>query len=165
MSDVRFPSVSGYNLQRRRIDLPGGLQGQVNLLIVPFQRWQQDLVDTWIPLLTELEQLFPGLAYYELPTIYRMNLLSRTLLNEGMRAGIPNQKARDRTITLYLDTAEFRRSLVIESEATITLLLIDRAGQVLWRTTGAYDEGEARRLALALAGQIPPAFESLWTRS
>jgi len=164
MAEIVFPQATGSNLLRKRIELPGGLTEQFNIVVIAYQQWQQPHGDTWIPTLGELEQAFPGLADYELPTIYEMNFLSRTFLNEGMRAGIPNQKARERTITLYLDKAGFRRSLGIESEGEITVLLIDRAGQVYWRTTGVFEEVKARELAQTLAKHIPPAFETIWAR-
>ena len=159
-----FPTVSGHNLLRQQIQLPGGLDGQYNLVLIPFQQWQQAQVDTWVPALSELEQAFPGLAFYELPTIYRMNTLARVFLNEGMRAGIPNHKTRSRTITLYLEKSEFRQRLGIGSEDAITLLLIDRTGQILWRTTGSFEADKAHDLARTLTTYLQPAFETLWAR-
>jgi hypothetical protein len=76
--------------------------------------------------------------YYELPTIQRLNVLARTFINEGMRAGIPDPTARERTITLYLDKAAFREALQLPGEDDIYVLLLDRQGQVLWRTEGSF---------------------------
>jgi hypothetical protein len=49
-----------------------------------------------------LDEQFNDLAYYELPTIQSRNSFYKMFINEGMRAGIPNPKARERTIILYL---------------------------------------------------------------
>ncbi len=38
------------------------------------------------------------------------------MLNEGMRAGIPERATRAHTITLYLDKAAFRQALAIPDE-------------------------------------------------
>jgi hypothetical protein len=72
-------------------------------------------------------------------------------INEGMRAGIPNPKTRERTITLYLDKAQFRRALGMPDEEHIYILLVDRQGKELFRARGPYShEGEtALRLALS----------------
>ena len=107
---VQFPTVSGFNLNRQELEFPRDFRGDLNLLFVPFLQPQQFVVNTWIPLADELEAIFPELAYYELPTIDTLPALSRTFINEGMRAGIPNAKARERTITLYVDTARFMRA-------------------------------------------------------
>jgi hypothetical protein len=94
----------------------------------------------WIPAAQELERSYQGFVYYELPTIYKLPALSRTFINEGMRAGIPDQTARERTITLYLDKDSFKSALQITSEEVISLFLIDRKGNILWRDEGRFSD-------------------------
>jgi len=141
---MRFPTARGANLLRRKVILPDDLSGDLNVVLVAFQQWQQSQVDTWLPYLEDLEQTYAGICYYELPVIRQMNWLSRTFINEGMRAGIPNSKARERTITLYLDKKSFREILGLPHEQNIFVLLLDRQGQILWKTEGAFtlEQGE-----------------------
>ena len=147
---VKFPTVSGFNLNRQELEFPRDFRGDLNLLFVPFLRHQQTIVNTWIPLADKLESSFPEFAYYELPTINELPALSRTFINEGMRAGIPNAKARERTITLYIDLAKLMRALSIPTKNEVHVLLVDRRGSILWRTTGSFEEAKAH----ALAGEI-----------
>jgi predicted transcriptional regulator len=63
-----------------------------------------------------------------------------------MRAGIPNQITRGKTITLYIDKKALRRTLEIENEETIWVLVLDRQGNVLWRTKGAYSPEQGAAL-------------------
>ncbi len=91
-----------------------------------------------------------GFHFYELPTIQRMSSVSQWFINEGMRAGIPNPKTRERTITLYIDKAAFKTALDIQDEQHITLLLVDRQGNVLWRQQGAYSPEKAALLTQAV---------------
>jgi hypothetical protein len=58
-------------------------------------------------------------------------------INEGMRAGIPNPKTRERTITLYLNKADFRAALGMPDEDHIYILLIDRQGKEFFRSRGS----------------------------
>jgi hypothetical protein len=148
---VKFPTVSGSNLEGRKFTLPRDLEGELNLVFVPFQRWHQDWVDTWVPEAKSLAQAYPGLRYYELPTLPRMNFLYRTSLDLGMKMGIPDRAAREATITLYLDKEEFRRALEIPTEETIVPLLITRQGDILWRTEGPHTPEKARSLLQAVA--------------
>ena len=67
-----------------------------------------------------------------------------------MRAGIPNAKARARTVTLYIDLASFMRALGIPSKNEVHVLLADRHGDILWRTTGSFDEAKGDELAGAI---------------
>jgi hypothetical protein len=100
---MRFPAVKSSNLLRRKITLPYELQGDFNFLFIPFQQWHQRLVDGWVPMARQIEASFPGVR-------------SQTFINEGMRAGIPNQTTREKTITLYIDKKALRRALEIPNE-------------------------------------------------
>jgi hypothetical protein len=142
--------VSGSNLQREKLTLPRDFQGELNLVLIAFQQWQQRQVDAWIPFARQLEKDHPAVRYYELPTIQRLNTLARTFINEGMRAGIPDLVARERTITLYLDKKAFREALQLPGEDDIHVLLLDRQGWVLWRAEGAFTPDKGESLAAAI---------------
>ncbi len=148
---IRFPTVKGSNLEGRRYVLPQDLEGEVNVLLIPFQRWHQELVDTWVPALRALMARYPAMRYYELPTLPRMNPIYRMSLDYGMKLGIPDRAAREATITLYLDKDAYRHALAIPDEDTIVVMLVTPAGDILWRTTGAHSVERERSLEVALA--------------
>jgi hypothetical protein len=152
---MTFPIVSGSNLLRQKKTLPQDFQGRLNLVFIPFQQWQQMEVDSWVPLAGELEEQFENLFYYELPTIESRNPFYRTFINEGMRAGIPNQKSRERTITLYLNKADFRAALEIPDEDHTYILLVDRQGNEFFRTRGPYNREAEASLRQALLQLFP----------
>jgi hypothetical protein len=135
---MNFPRVSGSNLLRQKLTLPQDFKGKLNLVFIAFEQWQQMEVDSWIPFIKELEEQEKDLVYYELPVIQSRNSFYRMFINEGMRAGIPNPKTRDRTITLYLNKAEFRHALEMPDEDHIYILLVDHRGEELFRTRGQY---------------------------
>ena len=135
---MTFPKVRGSNLLKQKQALPGDFQGKLNLVFIPFLRWHQAEVDSWGALAEKLEQEYPGLCYYELPTLQAGGPLYQIFLNEGMRAGIPNPKTRERTITLYLDKADFRAALEIPDEQHITILVVDQQGNEYFRARGPY---------------------------
>ena len=150
---THFPVISGFNLNRQEFEFPRDFEGDLNLVIVPFQQYQQRAVNTWLPYAQELESTFSKFIYYELPTISDRSVLSRTFINEGMRAGIPDQTARDRTITLYLNKGEFRSALNIPNEDDIYLFLVDQYGNVLWRSSGEFSEAKASELSEVIETQ------------
>ena len=151
---MQFPEVTGSSLQRKKLSLPRDFQGKLNLVFIAFQRWQQSQVDTWIPFARELEETHSGLRYYELPTIKRLNVLARTFINEGLRAGIPDPTARERTITLYLDKNTFREALQLPHEGHIYVLLLDHQGRVLWREEGAFTPDRGESMVAAVRGGL-----------
>jgi len=141
---MTFPTVNGSNLLRQKLTLPQDFQGRLNLVFIPFQRWHQMEVDSWGILAEELEEKYEGLVYYELPTLQNGGSIYKIFLNEGMRAGIPNPKTRERTITLYLDKADFRAALDMTDEEHIYILVVDRQGKEFFRARGPYNrEAEA----------------------
>ena len=101
-------------------------------------------------LLSELEHTRADFRFYELPTIESRNIFSRTFINEGMRMGIPDPATRERTITLYIDKKAFKSALELPDEEHTYLLLTDQAGNVLWRTSGAYSPEKAAELVQAV---------------
>lgn len=150
---VTFPTVTSQNLEGKTLTLPRDFGGVRNVVFVAFLRKQQDDVDTWVPFVKQALGRHPGNDYYEIPTIKRMVAPMRWMINRGMKGGIDDRSARDRTVTLYIDKAPFKTSLGITDENAIQVLVVDRAGQVLWRTTGAYSEEKAKGLEAALAGR------------
>jgi hypothetical protein len=156
---MTFPTVNGSNLLRQKLTLPQDFQGRLNLVFIPFERWHQMEVDSWSALAEELEEKYEGLVYYELPTLQNGGTFYKIFLNEGMRAGIPNPKTRERTITLYLDKADFRAALDMTDEEHIFVLVVDRQGKEFFRARGPYNREADAALRQALSQLIPKAGE------
>ncbi len=148
---MQLPTVSGKNLLRQEMVFPRDFGTALNLVFIPFQQWQQRQVDSWVPFVARLATAVPDFDFYEFPTIYRMNWFGRTFINEGMRAGIPNPDTRRRTVTLYLKKRPFRQALAIDNEDDITVMLLDRQGQVLWRSRGAFTDEKGAELETAVS--------------
>jgi hypothetical protein len=146
----KFPEVTGENLNGVTIKIPSQLSGELNILLVPFQQWQQGLVNSWVPFLEYLMKNNPSFDYYELPTIRKMNFFFRRMIDGGMRGGIPSRDTRDRTVTLYIDKAPFKESLEIPTEDTLYLYLVDREGNILWRESDELSDEKATSLESAI---------------
>jgi hypothetical protein len=143
---MQLPQVKGSNLARQKMVFPDDFAGELNLVFIAFLRRHQDDIDEWVPFVEQVTRDFPGLHYYEFPTLPNKGFVYRTFLNEGMRAGIPNEAARKRTITLYLDKSAFRKALEITNEQNIWVYLFDRSGDVLWRTEGRFTKDKLKAL-------------------
>ena len=91
---------------------------------------------------------------FNLLVIQSRSKLSQWFIDGGMRAGIPDRRTREHTITLYLDKAPFLDALDISDDHTIQILVVDRLGRVLWRTAGAWDEEREEDLVSFFDQQI-----------
>lgn len=147
---MKFPIVQGSNLSGKHYRLPRDFEGEYNVVIIPFQRHQQDNVDSWGPFLEKLAGKHSAVRYYELPTIQNYGRLQQFFIDRGMRGGIPDPSVRARTITLYLDVATFAAALDLPTIDDIYILLVNRHGDVLWRTHGDYTEEKGQALASQL---------------
>lgn len=92
----------------------------------------------------------PGLRFYEVPTIGRIWAPVRNLIDGGMAAAIREPVILRRTLTVYGDINRLTTPLGIDDRTTIAVLLVDRAGQVRWASSGPFDDAVAADLDRAL---------------
>jgi hypothetical protein len=149
-NNMKLPTVKGRNLERQTMVFPDDFTAEINLVFIAFLRRHQDLIDTWVPFVEKLLQENPHIDYYEFPTLPEGGFMYRMFLNEGMRAGIPNQATRTRTITLYLDKQVFRKKLDIPNEQSMWIYLFDKSGNVLSRVEGQITDEKKVALTTAI---------------
>lgn len=154
---MQFPVHTFSNLAKQKKKIPDELAGDYQLMIVAFQRWHQDLVDTWFASGDQLEKAYinPGkqFRYYEIPTINEMGSIRRAFINTGMRGGVKAQAARERTFTIYIDKNPFRKTLHIPDETDIHLFLLNKQGKVIWRCQGKHSPEKEQSLRQFLKKQ------------
>lgn len=153
----RFPRLSAANLEGRAFELPADLDGWAQLIVVPFERWQQPLIDSWMPTLRRLQREHRGLQVYEMPTLATVNPFSRGFIESSLRAVTTDANAREHTIVLYTDKDALRGRLGIADETTIQLFLVDVSGRVCWRAEGSHDVRAAAALSDAVTRLVPRA--------
>ena len=143
--------LSGRSLDGRALELPGDFDVPHTFLVVAFRREQQELVDGWLPWLSELEKERDDVAVYELPVLSSIYGPMRWFIDGGMTRGIPDPAARARTVTVYTDVEKVLENLSLEGTDTIAVLLLGGSGRILARETGGFDRHKAKRLSAALS--------------
>ena len=133
---MKFPIIQGRNLNFQKQEIPNDLGGELNLIIIPFKRWQQDSVDSWVPSLNRFQEFFPKFRFYEVPILNKKWIIEKNYIDGGMRQGIPNNSTRERTITVYLDKNVFKNQLDISSESKIKLFLVSSNHEIIWQNEG-----------------------------
>lgn len=148
-----FPKLSGIDLNGRKRDLPSGFDKKLNLVIIAFKREQQVEVDSWIKAAEPLLKENHDLGFYEIPLIYELSAFKRMWVNNGMRFGISNKVARERTITVYTNRDEFFKIAKMQ-EDTIYGLLIDDSGKILWKSEGVADGTKIKSLQKIILSKV-----------
>jgi len=141
-----FPSVLAKDLEGREVRLPDDLPPTPRIVMLAFQRWQQELIETWEPTLQALETRCRELSVWEVPALSRLYLPARGFIDGGMRAGIPDPVSRQHTLTAYTDLSALARELELPSLDTMYILLLAPDGTVVWRGQGAADARKAAAL-------------------
>ena len=131
---MRFPDVSGENLNREPRSLPDDFGVGRTLALIAYTQRQQFDINTWLDATLPWEAELDSFRVVELPVIRRLPRLARRYIDGGMRAGIPDLDARGRTITLYTDVGVFNRTLGLDT-SRVPALLVEN-GEVTWKASG-----------------------------
>ena len=120
-----FPVIEGNNLNKQKKVVPDDFVDKNLIVIVAFQQWHQPLVDESI-LLLENNGLGETHNIIEVPTIQKTSKLAEIYLDGVMRAGIRDDRIRNRTITAYIDKEQFKLDLEISDEDSIYWFLVQK---------------------------------------
>ena len=138
----QFPSIQGNNLNKEKKVVPDDFVDKNLIVIVAFQQWHQPLVDESISLL-ENNGFGDSHNIIEVPTVQKSSKLFEVYLDGIMRAGIRDDRIRDRTITAYVDLDQFRKDLDIPDEETIYWFLVQKdTNNILERGYGVISNKE-----------------------
>lgn len=130
-----FPTLQGIDLTGTTREIPKTFAGDLNIVAIGFEREHQTPINTWLPEIEKITKENNRIAFYEIPLIYKTNAMYRTWINNGMRSGIPSEKARRHTITVYTDRDAFTKITGMEID-TIHIIILDREGKIVWQKSG-----------------------------
>jgi len=148
---AEFPSVTSWSLDKQKVILPSGLEGQTDFLILSFALEQKKDVDSWMPTAQALQHSNFQFRYYQLPVAERENFVFRWWETSSMRSDETDPVAWHWIVPLFVDRQKFLKDLDIPNEKQIVVLLVDRQGHILWRASGAMTE-DKRAALMASAG-------------
>ncbi|MEQ8673003.1 MAG: hypothetical protein RLP44_30485 [Aggregatilineales bacterium] len=148
---VQFPTISGDNLLGQAVTYPADFSGDTVLAVVPFDRDQQVVANTWLPFVQEIAGEYPEFAYYNIPVFPDIESGFRVLARAGLILVIQDEHLREITATVFLDNRdEFLNALAIPDVEDVQILLMERDGTVLWRETGEFTEAKGDALLQAV---------------
>lgn len=148
---VIFPSITSSNLEKQKVTLPSGLEGQTNLLILWFAPEQQKAVDSWMPAAQALQHSNFSFRYYEIPVQERENFLFRWWAVSSMKSDQTDPESWHWVVPIFVNRQKLLRQLDIPNKKQVVVLLIDRQGRVLWRADGPLTQ-EKRQSLMAATG-------------
>jgi hypothetical protein len=146
-----FPALTTYNLDKTKVDLPADFEGKVNLLLISFEPEQSKDIEGWMPTAQALQHMNFKFRYYKMPVSNQENFVYRWWDSSSLRSIETDPLTWHWIIPLYTNKDSLRRALNISNEKAIVLLLVDKTGQVLWRTSGRITDEKKSSLASAVS--------------
>ncbi len=146
-----FPPVTSYSLDKQKVSLPGGLEGQTDLLLLSFEPEQKKDIDTWLPAAQALQHMNFKFRYYQLPISSKENILFRWWETSSLRSDETDPETWHWIVPLFVDRKPFLDDLQIPDEKHVVVLLVDRQGHVLWRASGPMTQDKRTALMNAAA--------------
>lgn len=143
-----FPTVTGTDLHGDERTFPDYFTKPRTIVVVAFQRWQQSLCDEWYKNIKKYVEENEHSAFFEIPTISKMNAFTRWFIYNGMRGGIKDDNMRSQVVTLHIDKTPFKNALKIDTEETVFTYVLDENGVILESIKGEWTE---EKWALATA--------------
>jgi hypothetical protein len=152
-----MPKIEGENLSGHKAVLPDAAKGKVTLVAMGFSYESRRSVGAWTKRFRGDFGQNPDIAFFEVPVISGMARLAKLFIESGMRRGTAKED-RDKVITVYGGSSDWKERLAVDDTDLAYLLLLDREGRVRWRHAGAFDEKMWPELkeataAVLLAGQ------------
>lgn len=146
-----FPHLTAYSLNKAKLSLPQDFAGQLDLLLLSFRPDQQKQIDGWMPVAQGLQHTNFNFRWYQMPVSSSENFVFRWWDSSSMRSDDTDPETWPWIVPLYVDKFHFRRSLRIPTEKQISVLLVNKQGNVLWRTEGAITPEKRDSLEAAVA--------------
>ncbi|MGB7135909.1 MAG: hypothetical protein WBD46_11515 [Acidobacteriaceae bacterium] len=144
-----FPPITAYSLDKQKVDLPGGMEGQTDLLLLSFETEQQKDIDSWLPAAQALQHSNFQFRYYQLPVFGRENFIFRWWDTSSLRTDETDPLMMHWIVPLFVDRHKLQQDLDIPNEKQVVALLVNRQGQVLWRASGPMTEDKRQNLMTA----------------
>lgn len=147
---MRFPTLLARDLEGDAVTIPDDLPSGPRVILLPFLREHQPIVDGWVRGLRALGEARSELSVFEVPAISWLYAPGRFYIDGGMRAGIPSIDTRRHTLTVYTDVEKLARELEIPSRETVHVFLVDSTGEITWRSSGEASAEKVSAIAEAI---------------
>jgi hypothetical protein len=136
------------NLADETRTFPADFPAEKTLLLIAFEREQQETLDAWAMRMNLRESGAP--AWLELPVIDNPGMFMRWFVDVGMKSGIKDTKERSKVFTIYTPRKDFIQALGLPDTNQVHLVVVDRFGHILRSVSGEWSVSKQSLLLEAL---------------
>lgn len=155
---LQLPTITGTTINTDSITFPDVFQTEYQLVVMPFDREQQVLAATWLPIFQEIASENPTFEYWSIAALPDLNTAVRALVIGGTSIGVQDEAVRSQIALLFLDDQQaVLDALNVPDIEQIQIFIMDRTGTVYYRDVGEYTEMRATALREAIIALVPLA--------
>jgi hypothetical protein len=148
-----MPPLRGEFLSGRKATLPDAARGRVALVALGFSYDSRFAVEAWIARFRRDFGADSALTFFEVPVLGGLARAARPFIDGGMRRGTP-KALHENVITVYGGANEWKLRLGFREPDDAYLLLLDRAGRIVWQHASPFREDGIVLLADTVGRQI-----------
>ena len=139
----QLPTLTGDNLNSRKMTLPRDLPGDPALLFIAFDQDQQGQIDSWTKGLKDSA----AVPWLEVPIIEPSNAFVRAMIAGGMRRDITTTEVRERVVTVYTAPDPVAHAVgCTDYRKRLCVAVAERSGHILLVLAGGYSPDAAKRV-------------------
>lgn len=140
---VVFPTITGQNVDGAAFSAPEDFAKPLNIVILPFDREQQERALNWLPLGQSLAAEYADVGYYSVAALPDLSPFVRGLVIGGLQLGVRDEAVRTVTVITFLeDQARFIAALGLADNSQMAVVVVDDTRRLLYRAVGDYDEAQ-----------------------
>lgn len=152
---LQMPAVTGVDINNQEISFPQAFSNSYYLVVMPYDRQQQEGALTWLQLFQALAAEYEALSYFSIAALPDLSAPIRLLVVGGLAAGVREDAVRSQVAVLFLeDQAAFLEAVGAPNAEEMSAFIMDGSGRIYWQWRGLYSEAAAEDLRTALSGLL-----------
>ena len=152
---IQLPQITTENLDGKTLTFPDDFTHPLNLIVMPFDREQQEQALTWLKPFQEIAAS-NEIGYYSIAALPNLDSGIRMLVLGGLQVGVREPDVRAVTTIAFLENQiAFTEALNTTTDELRVFLMRD-SGEIVWTTTGSYEAVNAEDFVES----ITPYFEA-----
>ena len=140
-----IPTTNAETLTGKKVTLPDAVRGHVSIFVVGFSRKSKDPTGDWTKKLRPLYAQDRDLQIYQAAHLQGAPRLIRGMIVSGMKKGVPPDQ-QDNFFVLYEAPDDWKRWVNFSEPDDAYIVLVDKAGQTVWRTHGPLNDAGINEL-------------------
>ena len=129
-----IPLIQGQNILKEDIELPKDLKAELNFLIFSYKRNQSKITRLYSKNIFKTMFKYP-IDIYNIPVLpSKMKFMLKPIMFSSLSSEISNKAVQERTLPIFVNVQKFMESLSIEDKDKIDILLVNKTGNIKWRS-------------------------------